>query len=319
MYARVLAPPNAFICKCVDIRQRQRLRARIEGVGRAGCMETWAACSKKLSWCSCISFWPVYMDPCVCIDVRARLIGFGDTGACLAALVAAMTLLADHTHTTVTVTVAICWYENVRHTYTAVSSPSPWPWPPHTPLGARARPHVRRYAVQYVQNRRHQHMRAHAHTGPRRHARAPACRRHHISHPHGLSACPHPQAGRHSTRTVMGSPLSLCVCGRLKAKAGKGGGGEEARKMRVLVERQRSDVQQQARDRQAHPEGRREVGMTYAEVEEAVGRGLRMEPGLVTPRAAESAGAGGARWSLRLPRSGADLRRCFWASGRRAA
>jgi len=32
----------------------------------------------------------------------------------------------------------------------------------------------------YVQIRRHQHTRVHAHTGPRRHARAPACRRHHI-------------------------------------------------------------------------------------------------------------------------------------------
>ena len=34
----------------------------------------------------------------------------------------------------------------------------------------------------YVKIRRHQHQhtRVHAHTGPRRHARAPACRRHHI-------------------------------------------------------------------------------------------------------------------------------------------
>jgi len=34
----------------------------------------------------------------------------------------------------------------------------------------------------YAQIRRHQyqHTRVHAHTGPRRHARAPACRRHHI-------------------------------------------------------------------------------------------------------------------------------------------
>ena len=32
----------------------------------------------------------------------------------------------------------------------------------------------------YVKIRRHQHTRVHAHTGPRRHARAPACRRHRI-------------------------------------------------------------------------------------------------------------------------------------------
>jgi len=36
------------------------------------------------------------------------------------------------------------------------------------------------YVCMYVKIRRHQHTRAHAHTGPRRHARAPACRRHHI-------------------------------------------------------------------------------------------------------------------------------------------
>jgi len=32
----------------------------------------------------------------------------------------------------------------------------------------------------YVKIRRHQHTRVHAHTGPRRHIRAPACHRHHI-------------------------------------------------------------------------------------------------------------------------------------------
>jgi len=32
----------------------------------------------------------------------------------------------------------------------------------------------------HVKIRRHQHTRVHAHTGPRRHARAPAGRRHHI-------------------------------------------------------------------------------------------------------------------------------------------
>jgi len=38
----------------------------------------------------------------------------------------------------------------------------------------------------YVKIRRHQHTRVHAHTGPRRHTRAPACHRHQPSH--GLSA-----------------------------------------------------------------------------------------------------------------------------------
>jgi len=42
----------------------------------------------------------------------------------------------------------------------------------------------------YVKIRRHQHTRVHAHTYPRRHARAPACCRHHIPRP---TACP--QAG----------------------------------------------------------------------------------------------------------------------------
>jgi len=36
------------------------------------------------------------------------------------------------------------------------------------------------YICMYVKIRRHQHTRIHAHIGPRRHARAPACRRHHI-------------------------------------------------------------------------------------------------------------------------------------------
>jgi len=36
------------------------------------------------------------------------------------------------------------------------------------------------FKCMYVKIRRHQHTRVHAHTGPRRHARAPACRRHHI-------------------------------------------------------------------------------------------------------------------------------------------
>jgi len=38
------------------------------------------------------------------------------------------------------------------------------------------------YVCMHVKIRRHQHTRvhAHAHTGPRRHARAPACHRHHI-------------------------------------------------------------------------------------------------------------------------------------------
>jgi len=37
-----------------------------------------------------------------------------------------------------------------------------------------------KYVCMYVKIRRHQHTRVHAHTGPRRHARAPACHRHHI-------------------------------------------------------------------------------------------------------------------------------------------
>ena len=36
------------------------------------------------------------------------------------------------------------------------------------------------YVCMYVKIRRHQHTRVHAHTGPRHHARAPACHRHHI-------------------------------------------------------------------------------------------------------------------------------------------
>jgi len=39
---------------------------------------------------------------------------------------------------------------------------------------------VHMYVCMYVKIRRHQHTRVHAHTGPRRHARAPACHRHHI-------------------------------------------------------------------------------------------------------------------------------------------
>jgi len=56
------------------------------------------------------------------------------------------------------------------------------------------------YVCMYVKIRRHQHTRVHAHTGPRRHTRAPACHRHHI---------PRLSAGRHSTQTTIGSP-SLC-------------------------------------------------------------------------------------------------------------
>ena len=42
------------------------------------------------------------------------------------------------------------------------------------------------YVCMYVKIRRYQHTRVHAHTGPRRHARAPACHRHHShSLPHG--------------------------------------------------------------------------------------------------------------------------------------
>ena len=36
------------------------------------------------------------------------------------------------------------------------------------------------YVCMYVKIRRHQHTRVHAHTGPRRHTRAPVCHRHHI-------------------------------------------------------------------------------------------------------------------------------------------
>ena len=51
----------------------------------------------------------------------------------------------------------------------------------------------------YVKIRRHQHTRVHAHTGPRRHARAS-----------GVSQTPGLSAGRHSTQTTVGNP-SLCV------------------------------------------------------------------------------------------------------------
>jgi len=59
------------------------------------------------------------------------------------------------------------------------------------------------WVCMYVKIRGYQHTRVHAHTGPRRHARAPACRRHHI---YGVST------GRHSTQTTItiGSP-SLCT------------------------------------------------------------------------------------------------------------
>jgi len=39
---------------------------------------------------------------------------------------------------------------------------------------------IKRSCMSYVKIWRHQHTRVHAHTGPRRHARAPACHRHHI-------------------------------------------------------------------------------------------------------------------------------------------
>ena len=42
-----------------------------------------------------------------------------------------------------------------------------------------------RYVGMYVNTRRYQHMRVRTHTGPRRHARAPTCRRHHTR-----TACP---------------------------------------------------------------------------------------------------------------------------------
>ena len=51
---------------------------------------------------------------------------------------------------------------------------------------------------------------------------------------------------------------------------------------RTLAERLRGEVQQQAWDRQADLEGRREAGMTRAEVEKAVMWGPRSEGGLLT-------------------------------------
>ena len=58
----------------------------------------------------------------------------------------------------------------------------------------------------------------------------------------------------------------------------------EKENQRVLAERQRDDVQQQAWDRQALLEGRREMGAhdTYVAVEETVMRGPRIEVGLIT-------------------------------------
>jgi len=84
----------------------------------------------------------------------------------------------------------------------------------------------------------------------------------------------------------------------------------------VERQRQRSDVQQQARDRQAHlDEGRREVGVARAEVREAVGRGLRMEPGLVTPSRRERGSRGAALVAAAAALGRRPMRRCFLASG----
>ena len=66
----------------------------------------------------------------------------------------------------------------------------------------------------YVKIRRHQHTRVHAHTGPRRHAKAPACHRHHIPRLVRRQAC-------HTQTTIsIGSP-SLCD----RPKGGERGGG----------------------------------------------------------------------------------------------
>jgi len=64
----------------------------------------------------------------------------------------------------------------------ALRSPAPCPLP-LTKSQMCGRKSGWRYVCMYVKIRRHQHTRVHAHTGPRRHTRAPACHRHHIHIP----------------------------------------------------------------------------------------------------------------------------------------
>jgi len=82
----------------------------------------------------------------------------------------------------------------------------------------------------YVKIRRHQHTRVHAHTGPRRQTRAPACHRHHIprlvrrqafhtDHHSSPSLCDRPRGGggRGAARKILGlEPNKLCIISCVK-------------------------------------------------------------------------------------------------------
>jgi len=106
------------------------------------------------------------------------------------------------------VAMPVCFKQNTGHTHTTHTTKTKT-----TPKNTHTHTH-KTYTLndaRYDKIRRHQHTRVHAHTGPRRHARTPACRRQppHIPHP---TACP--QAGiPHRPPQATGSP---CLGGRPK-------------------------------------------------------------------------------------------------------
>ena len=89
----------------------------------------------------------------------------------------------------------------------------------------------------HVKIRRHQHTRVHAHTGPRRHARAPACRRHHIPRLVRRQAFRTDHQGSPSRVLCVGDIFVVGKCVHRREEASLGRYGQQSRGARLFDSR----------------------------------------------------------------------------------